>query len=121
MKILVIDDDPSVLRFIENALNRFGYTTVSHEDSQKGVEEYFNDKFDAVILDIYMSGINGLEALKEIKRKDKGANVIMLTGYADLETAQKAMRDGAYAFLTKPLSLDKLTEVLDLIKIELDK
>ncbi|MCX5701400.1 MAG: sigma-54 dependent transcriptional regulator [Candidatus Omnitrophica bacterium] len=116
-KLLVVDDTPVLLEMVKDFLEEEGYavkTAISGQEALQAIEE---DKPDAVIMDIKMPGMSGLDALSEIKKKDPQATVIMMTAYGTTQTAIEAMKRGAYDYITKPF---KNEEVKALIKKALE-
>ena len=112
--ILVVEDDPGMREFLAFALTSQGYTVVSAADgdealalvqkhSQKAGHKAVID-IDLTIMDIKMPPPGGIEVLRQLREADPDAVVILLTGYASLETAMQAVRYGAYDYLTKPLA-----------------
>lgn len=112
LRILIIDDDNLVCISLKKILNKFGYISEFCLDAEKA--EYFIETFqpDVILLDIYLTSADGLEVLKEIQKKYFHIPVIMITGYADVQIAVKAMKNGAFDFLLKPIDLDQLQLVL---------
>lgn len=122
-KILVVDDDLSISRSYQKYLESEGYIVFTANNGKEGKIKIEKEKPDLVLLDINMPVKNGLELLEELNReKDKKMPlIIMLTAYGDLDAAVRSTRLGAYDFLTKPVSLEKLklTVKRGLEKIEL--
>ena len=112
-RVLVIDDDRGVLHFLQNALSGLGFEMGSAESGQKGIALYSQEAFDAVLLDVQMPGMDGLEVLRRLKALDADAVVLMMTGYGSIESAVRAMKAGATDYLTKPLLVDHLEIVLN--------
>ncbi|MFC1562689.1 sigma-54-dependent transcriptional regulator [candidate division KSB1 bacterium] len=111
-KILVVDDDAKIRKLCDNALKRQGYKVSVAGDAQEALK-YFNEKpFDLALLDIVMPKVNGLELLKKLKKIDNNLLVIMITGYPQIETAVKAIKQGAYDYIAKPFSLDEIRLVI---------
>lgn len=117
--ILLIDDDPDVLRVLQRFLERSGWTVFQALGGTEGLRAYEAHQPDLVLLDLRMPGISGLDVLEVLA--PRGATVIMLTGNADLDTAVEAMRLGAENFLAKPPDLQHLAAVAEraLEKVEL--
>lgn len=113
-KVLIIDDRHSSRESVSFALVR-RYDCLLAEDAQKGLELLDKDKDEVsvVILDIRMPGLSGIEALRLIKQKSPTVEVIMLTGYASLDTAKQSITHGAYGYLTKPFDLSDLRSTVD--------
>ncbi len=107
-KILIIDDDPLVGKSLKRALGKLGYETEVCQDGGKAVEEVKNFLPDIIFLDIYLQKYNGISILQDIKNEFPDLPVIMITGFADVNIAVKAMKLGAHDFLLKPLELEHL-------------
>jgi DNA-binding NtrC family response regulator len=106
--ILVVDDEKNFVKLLDYNLKKEGYavlTAFSGEEALAKIEEQMPD---LILTDLKMSGIGGMEILKQVKEKDKGIPVIMITGHGDAETAVEAMKLGAYDFISKPLRNDEL-------------
>ena len=111
-KILIIDDDPQMRKFLSNATARMGMEAVTAENGQEGVALYAEQGFDLVLSDIMMTGMDGIEVIQQIRSRDATANVIVMTGYSSIETAVQAMKAGAIDYLLKPLDVNHLEIVL---------
>ncbi len=122
-KILIIDDD-ELIRFTFCELMRIeGFTPVEASDGRHGVEVFKKECPDAVILDLKMAGMDGIETMRELKTIDSCVPIIIITGYGDISTAVKAIKLGAYDFITKPLELKGLLLILRraIEKLELER
>jgi two-component system, NtrC family, response regulator PilR len=111
-KILVADDEQSMREFLDIMLKKEGYKVSlasNGEDVAKLVE---NDLFDLVLLDIRMPKLDGISALKKIKANTPETIVIMITAYASADTAIKAMKEGAYDYITKPFKVDEIKLII---------
>ena len=120
--ILVVDDEESICQSLRGILSDEGYevrTAGSGEDALKAIEE---DVPDLVLLDIWLPGMDGLEALKIIKAETPQVPVIMMSGHGTIETAVKATKLGAFDFIEKPISLEKVVllvnHALALVRLE---
>jgi len=110
-KILVVDDEENVCSSVKKVLGRKGYD-VSHALSADDALQLMAERsFDLVITDLMIPGTNGIELMKIIQEKYPELDVIMITGYASIESAVKATRLGAHAYLPKPFTPDELTKV----------
>ncbi len=110
-KILIIDDDDLLRRALKKAIVKLGYEAEVCAEGEKAIAAIEDYKADIVLLDIYLKTTNGIEVLKNIKLKFPDLHVIMITGYADVNLAVKAMKIGAYDFLLKPLDMSQLQMV----------
>ncbi len=111
-KILVVDDEPSILRLLQEALSQWGYQVKCASSATEALDAVHNDLFDAVVTDIRMPDMNGLDLLREIKRHDESIEVVMMTGYPTIASAVEALKEGAYDYLSKPLILDELRHLM---------
>ena len=116
--ILVIDDEETMRDSCRQALSRNGNRVEVAEDGLKGLAMLAKESFDLIILDLKMPGLSGMEILKKIKEADPEAMVIVITGYATVESAVEAMKRGAYDFIPKPFTPDTLRVI---VKRALDK
>jgi two-component system nitrogen regulation response regulator NtrX len=107
-KILIIDDERSILDSLAGILSDEGFTTVCAETGESGLKVLDEEDVDLVLLDIWMPGMDGLEVLSEIKRRQSMLPVIMISGHGNIETAVRATKMGAFDFIEKPPSYDKI-------------
>jgi DNA-binding NtrC family response regulator len=117
LRVLVVDDDQGLRLAVKTALassNRFeveeAFDGLNAVEKVKAANE---KKFDVVILDVDMPRLNGLDALRLIKEHDPGIIVLMITAHATLDHAVQAVKDGAYNYLSKPVSSDELLALVD--------
>src|SRR5881296_2066941 len=111
-KILVVDDEAASLRLLKEALSQWGYQVTGASSGAEALQALRGDMFDAVITDIRMPDMNGLELLKEIKRHDESVEVVVMTGYPTIASAVEALKVGAFDYLSKPLLLDELRHLM---------
>jgi two-component system, NtrC family, response regulator AtoC len=111
-KILVVDDEHLIRWTLEQHLGHEGYEVYTAEDGEKALQMVTDLMPDLVLLDNQLPGIQGIEALGRIKEIDKEIIVIMITAHGLLETAVKAMKLGAYDYISKPFNLDEITLVI---------
>ena len=113
-KLLVVDDDAAVRRFMRRALQRAEYEVIEAADGDEAVELTAEKRPDLVLLDMHMPGLGGIAALSGILDVDPGMPVIMVTGDGDMERAKLAVERGARGHMTKPFDLQSLrTSVMD--------
>jgi two-component system, NtrC family, nitrogen regulation response regulator NtrX len=115
--ILIVDDEPTIRHSLKGVLEDEGYKTQSAESGEACLELLRKRPFDAVLLDVWLPGMDGLDTLQKIREIENAPEVIMISGHGTIETAVRATKLGAYDFLEKPLSLDK---TLTLIKHAID-
>jgi len=106
--ILVVDDEKSILQSLSGILSDEGYEVMTAESGPEALDRIKEAAPDLVLLDIWMPGLDGIETLKKIKEDYPNLQVVMMSGHGSIETAVKATRIGAYDFVEKPLSLEKL-------------
>lgn len=102
-KILIVDDDANHRAMLRYTLVAEGYGTQEAEDGDEGVRKVEEEAFDVVLLDLKMRRMDGMEALRQIKRLNPALPVLIMTAHASVETAVEALKVGAYDYLTKPL------------------
>ncbi len=111
-RILLIDDDPVLLRVCAEVLHRQGYEIVTASTGQEGLQLLSHQPVAAAVVDIILPDINGLDVLKRIKETDPDVVVLLVTGYASLDTAIEALRCGAYDYVRKPFSNEDLVRIV---------
>ncbi len=112
-KILVIDDEESLRDGAKRILSRMGFNVLLASTGQKGLDTLENEPAGIVLLDLKMPGMDGMDVLKNISAMEKNILVIVITGYATIETAIEAMKVGAYDFIPKPYEPDQLRIVVN--------
>jgi len=108
MNILVVDDDQLVNDFLTEALSRTGHNIATCLSGEEALEELADKKYDMLISDIKMKGIDGITLLKEAKKIQPEVVAVMMTAYGTVENAVDAMKLGAYDYLLKPVSPDAI-------------
>ncbi|MBW1616238.1 MAG: response regulator [Deltaproteobacteria bacterium] len=106
--ILIIDDEQDILKLLSMSLMADGYQTVTASSGKEGIETFKNKKPDIVLTDIKMPEMTGLEVLKNIKEIDPSAQVIIITGHGDVDSAIEALQYGASDFINKPVKNEAL-------------
>ncbi len=106
--ILIIDDEPGIRSVLTDILEDEDYNVLSAADGLEGMDIIKNDSVDLVILDVWLPHKGGIDVLKEIKSLYPDLSVIVISGHANIDMAVKAVKNGAFDFLEKPLSLDKV-------------
>lgn len=112
MNILVVDDDEMVRYVLTEKLVECGFTATAAEDGRSAVEIFGKSQFDAVLLDLKMPGMDGIETLKELRKHDPDIPVIMVTAYGDIATAVESIKLGAYDFVEKPPQISRIMVTL---------
>lgn len=111
--VLVIDDEQGMTDVLRSSLNRRGFVVTALTDPRAAVELIEADDFDAIVTDMNMDGLDGLELCRRVKAVRPELPVVLITAFGTLETAVQAIRAGAYDFVTKPLEPDHLALALD--------
>lgn len=112
-RIVVIDDDFAIRLACEKILARAGYRVEAFEDGEAGLSAVRERRPDLCVVDLKMPGLSGLEVVSRIREIDPLVLVIVITGYATVETAVDAMKEGAYDFLPKPFTPDELRIIVE--------
>jgi len=107
-KIVLVDDEVSILNSLGGALRDEGYRVSCARSGEEALEELQQDLPDALLLDIWMSGIDGLAVLERVKQFAPQLPVIIISGHGNVETAVRATKLGAFDFVEKPLSLERI-------------
>src|SRR5438132_10722868 len=111
--LLVADDDPGLRESLERTLTREGYRVLLASDGRAALERVQGGGIDLIVTDLKMPGLTGLELLRAAKAIAPDLDVILLTAFGTVEEAVKAMKDGAYDFLTKPFRREQLLKLID--------
>jgi DNA-binding NtrC family response regulator len=106
--ILIVEDKESMAEMLSQALEAEGYSTLHAKDGGEGIQLFKDKKIDLVLTDLKLPQKDGLEVLAVVKAHNPLTPVIMMTAYGTIETAVKAVKEGAYDFLTKPFDPDHL-------------
>ena len=113
-RLLIVDDEKNIRRSLQTFFESCGHQVRGAADARMALEQLAaSDGFDLVLTDFRMAEMNGLELLKEIKRRAPEASVILMTAYATVENAVAAMKAGASDYLSKPFSLQEVQHVVD--------
>ncbi len=107
-KILIIDDEAGIRSSLTGILEDEGFSVKATETGERGLQLLRNENFDLILLDIWLPRMGGIDVLKKIKSTEGNIQVVMITGHGSVETAVQATKLGAYDFLEKPLSLEKV-------------
>ena len=111
--LLVADDDPGLRESLERTLTREGYRVLLASDGRAALERVQGGGIDLIVTDLKMPGLTGLDLLRAAKAIAPDLDVILLTAFGTVEEAVKAMKDGAYDFLTKPFRREQLIKLID--------
>jgi diguanylate cyclase (GGDEF)-like protein len=112
-KVLIVDDAPDTLDIIQKLLSYEGYEVILASTGEEGVKKVEELKPDVVLMDINLPGIDGTEALKRIRKINRIQSVIMLTAFATVENAIRALKEGATDFVKKPFENEHLIHIVN--------
>ena len=111
-KILVIDDEKDLCFLFKKILTPEGYTVLTALNGYDGIKINQKSKPDIILLDLKMPGINGIETLRRIRKKDPDVIVIIITGYGDAETIRDAAELNVYEYMAKPFNNETVMKIL---------
>jgi len=107
-KILIVDDEKGILDTLAGILEDEGYDIFLSEDAETALEILEKEEVDLIFLDVWLPRMSGIDAIKKIKEKDSDIPIIMISGHGNVEIAVEAIKLGAYDFLEKPLSMERV-------------
>ena len=108
IRIAVVDNEEVMRKLVYDVLKAEGYEVYSFANSKEALEKIIENDFDFVLTDIKMPDLNGVELVKRIHQINPGIGAIFMTGYADLLSAQEALKEGAYDYILKPFDLNEV-------------
>ena len=111
-RILVLDDELIVCKRLQPVLEKKGYYVETFDQSQDALDRFRERPFQIVITDLKMKGLDGMGFLTEVKKLSPETEVIVITGFATMETAKESFRKGVFDFLAKPFKLGEIQEVI---------
>ncbi|HHT9139010.1 MAG TPA: sigma-54-dependent transcriptional regulator [Candidatus Wunengus sp. YC60] len=107
-KVLIVDDEKLMRISLESQLKKEGYNVKSVDNAIDGLKMVKSEEYDVVVTDLRLSGMSGMDFLKEIKKHNQEIIVVIMTAYGTLESAVSAIKEGAYDYIAKPFSTDEL-------------
>ncbi len=116
LSILILDDEPIVSKRLKPSLQKKGYRVETYTDSLTALQRVRDQRFDIVITDLKMEGVDGMEFLTEVKKLWPDTEVIVITGFATMDTAKESFQKGIFDFLAKPFKLSEINEVIERAK-----
>ncbi len=114
-RILIVDDEEIVRESLSGWLEKDGYVTVTAPDGQTALDKVRQDPYSIVLVDLKMPGMDGLQVLEAIRKIQPDVSIVMITAYATVETAVKAIKLGAYDYIVKPFDPEELTLMIQKI------
>jgi two-component system response regulator AtoC len=112
LRLLLVDDDPAVRRALGGTLSEEGHEVLAAENAEQALAQLTDYAPDLILSDIRMPGLDGIELLKRVKKHAPSVDVVLMTAFDDMPTVVRAMREGAFDFLVKPLESTELDAVL---------
>jgi DNA-binding NtrC family response regulator len=110
--VLILDDEPIVCKRLKPALEKSGYEVESFTRSREAMHRLTERQFDVAITDLKMDGMDGMAFLTEVKKRYPETEVIVITGFATMETAKESYQKGVFDFVAKPFKLGEILEVV---------
>ncbi len=108
--VLVVDDEPDFLKLVKRRLTKRNLEVDTASSGEEALEFLRRGDVDVVILDVRMPGLDGIETLKEIRKRFRDTAVIMLTGHGSMQSGIEGISHGAYDYILKPFAIDDLLE-----------
>jgi DNA-binding NtrC family response regulator len=112
LKIMVLDDEPIVCKRLKPALEKQGYEVDTFTQSSDAMSKIKDVNYDIIITDLKMKGIDGMQLLAEAKQRSPKTEVIVITGFATMETAKESFNKGVFDFIAKPFKLSEIQEAV---------
>lgn len=109
---LIVDDEKGIRGALAGVLSDEGWETVEAKNGKEGIQKFIKERPDLVLLDVWMPGMDGIQTLQKIKELNDEVPIVIMSGHGSIETAVKTTKLGAFDFLEKPLSIDKLLPML---------
>jgi DNA-binding NtrC family response regulator len=111
-RLLIVDDEEMALTNLEHILKKNGYEIVTADTGPRGLQALRAGSFDVVLTDLRMEKVDGMRILEECRRHHPGTEVIMITGYATVDSAIEAMKEGAYHYIAKPYRIEAVRKIV---------
>jgi DNA-binding NtrC family response regulator len=111
-RVLIVDDEKSAVRNLEHVLRKEGYEITATQSGAQALNLLDSQPFDVVLTDLKMDKVDGMQVLRRCKARHPDVEVIMITGYATLESAVEAMKDGAFHYVAKPFRLEEVRKTV---------
>lgn len=111
-EVLILDDEPIVWKRLKPALEKAGYEVEAFTQSSNAMRRVQEKEFDIVVTDLKMEGIDGMAFMTEVKKRSPRTEVIVITGFATMETAKESFQKGVFDFLAKPFKRGELLEIV---------
>ena len=112
LRVLVLDDEPIVCKRLQPALEKLGFAVDTFTQSVEAMHQVQQSAYDIVITDLKMKEIDGMRFLEEVKKQRPQTEVIVITGFATMETAKQSFQKGVFDFIAKPFKLSEIQDVV---------
>jgi DNA-binding NtrC family response regulator len=113
IKVLIADDETDFLDSLSRVLTRRGFIMTKAEDGQKALDILAKERFDVIVLDLRMPVMDGIAALKEIRKTDKVTPILLLSGHVDVGYVNEALKGGAADYILKPCPVETLVSAIE--------
>ena len=110
--VLVVDDEPVIVKRLSTLLTKLGYTVTACTDSERALEILKQKSFSLIITDLKMRKVDGIQILREARLKDKGIKVIIMTGFGHAESLSKVISRGLTELIHKPFKIEELRNII---------
>jgi two-component system nitrogen regulation response regulator NtrX len=110
--ILIVDDEPGVRTALSGVLRDEGYTVDAVSSGEECLDRVTRGAFDLIVLDVWLPGMDGLATLARLRERQVDAQIVLISGHGNIESAVRAIKMGAFDFVEKPLSLEKTVLVV---------
>ena len=114
-RILIVDDEATAVDNLAYVCRKEGYKVTTRTTGQGAIEALEKNRFDLVLSDLRMEKVDGMAILRRVKELDPETSVVLITGYATLDSAVEAMKAGAFHYIAKPFRLDELSKKIRVI------
>jgi DNA-binding NtrC family response regulator len=112
LRVLVLDDEPIVCKRLQPALEKLGFDVDTFTQSIEAMHQVQQSAYDIVITDLKMKEVDGMRFLEEVKKRRPETEVIVITGFATMETAKQSFQKGVFDFIAKPFKLSEIQDVV---------
>ncbi len=119
--MMVVDDEPIVGKRLKQIFEKAGYNTEVFIKGRLALEDLEKNSYDIIVTDLKMDEVDGMKILKEAREKNPNIKVIIITAYAEMETAKEAFKKGVFDFIAKPFRIDHLRKVIARAEKEISK
>lgn len=111
-KVILVDDEPIVCERLKPALEKVGFYVETYTESQKAIDRTTEEKFDVLVTDLKMQKPDGIDVMNFVKEHSPSTKVVIITGFATVDTAKDALKAGAVDFIAKPFKISQLRDLI---------